>query len=42
MFIYNQDLWEELMNTMTLVVFASIIAIVIGIPIGILMSKSKM
>lgn len=40
-FIYNQDLWEELMNTMTLVVFASIIAIVIGVPIGILMSKSK-
>lgn len=40
-FIYNQDLWKELMNTVTLVVFSSIIAIIIGIPIGILMSKSN-
>lgn len=39
-FIYNQHLWEQLMSTVTLVVFASIIAIIIGIPIGILMSKS--
>lgn len=39
-FIYNQQLWEQLMSTVTLVVFASIIAIIIGIPIGILMSKS--
>lgn len=40
LFIYNQQLWEQLMSTVTLVVFASIIAIIIGIPIGILMSKS--
>lgn len=39
-FIYNQGLWEELMNTVTLVIFSSIIAIIIGIPLGILMSKS--
>ncbi|MBM7609565.1 glycine betaine/proline transport system permease protein/glycine betaine/proline transport system substrate-binding protein [Lysinibacillus composti] len=41
LFIYNQGLWEELMNTITLVIFASIIAIIIGVPIGIFMSKSK-
>ncbi|CAM5206050.1 Glycine betaine/proline transport system permease protein/glycine betaine/proline transport system substrate-binding protein OS=Ureibacillus acetophenoni OX=614649 GN=SAMN05877842_11181 PE=3 SV=1 [Ureibacillus acetophenoni] len=41
LFIYNQGLWEELMNTITLVLFASILAVIIGIPLGILMSKSK-
>ncbi|MGX9133760.1 ABC transporter permease [Rummeliibacillus sp. JY-2-4R] len=41
LFIYNQNLWEELMNTITLVLFASIISIIIGIPIGILMSKTR-
>ncbi|MFF5994647.1 proline/glycine betaine ABC transporter permease [Lysinibacillus sp. KU-BSD001] len=41
LFIYNQDLWNQLMNTITLVLFASIIAIILGVPIGILMSKSK-
>lgn len=40
-FIYNQGLWNELMNTFTLVLFSSILAIFLGIPIGILMSKSK-
>lgn len=40
-FIYNQNLWEELMYTFTLVLFASLISIIIGIPAGILMSKSK-
>ncbi|MER1956213.1 MAG: proline/glycine betaine ABC transporter permease [Solibacillus sp.] len=40
-FIYNQGLWEQLMNTFTLVLFSSLIAIIIGIPMGILMSKSK-
>lgn len=41
LFIYNQGLWEELMNTITLVIFASIIAIIVGIPLGILMSKNN-
>ncbi|SFL57183.1 glycine betaine/proline transport system permease protein [Gracilibacillus orientalis] len=40
-FIYNQGLWEELMYTFTLVLFASLISILIGIPAGIWMSKSK-
>ncbi len=41
LFIYNQGLWTHLMNTFTLVLFSSVIAIILGIPIGILMSKSK-
>lgn len=41
LFIYNQNLWDQLMNTFTLVLFASIIAIILGVPIGILMAKSK-
>ncbi|UOQ48547.1 proline/glycine betaine ABC transporter permease [Gracilibacillus caseinilyticus] len=39
-FVYNQELWEQLMATLTLVVFASLISIIIGIPAGIWMSKS--
>lgn len=41
LFIYNQGLWDELMNTFTLVLFSSIIAILLGIPIGILISKNS-
>ncbi|MER1998812.1 MAG: proline/glycine betaine ABC transporter permease [Lysinibacillus sp.] len=41
LFIYNQGLWEQLMNTLTLVLFSSLLAIVIGIPMGILMAKSN-
>ncbi|WP_138419777.1 ABC transporter permease [Aquibacillus sediminis] len=40
-FIYNQGLWEELMSTFALVLIASILAVIIGVPVGILMSKSK-
>ncbi|MER1985359.1 MAG: proline/glycine betaine ABC transporter permease [Solibacillus sp.] len=40
-FIYNQGLWEQLMNTFTLVIYSSLIAIVIGVPVGILMAKSN-
>jgi len=40
-FIYNQGLWEQLMNTFTLVLFSSLIAIILGVPMGVLMSKSK-
>ena len=41
LFILNQGLWDQLMNTFTLVLFSSLIAIIIGIPLGIIMSKSK-
>ncbi|WP_417168749.1 ABC transporter permease [Terrihalobacillus insolitus] len=39
--IYNQGLWEELMLTFALVAISSVLSVVIGVPIGILMSKSK-
>lgn len=41
LFIYNQGLWEELINTFTLVVVASLISIVIGVPLGIWMAKNS-
>ncbi|SDC65354.1 glycine betaine/proline transport system permease protein/glycine betaine/proline transport system substrate-binding protein [Pelagirhabdus alkalitolerans] len=40
--IYNQGLWEELMFTFTLVLIASVLSVIVGVPIGILMSKSKL
>ncbi|KGX92608.1 glycine/betaine ABC transporter permease [Pontibacillus halophilus JSM 076056 = DSM 19796] len=40
-FIYNQELWSDLMNTFTLVIFASLISVIIGVPFGILMAKNK-
>ncbi|AOM84310.1 ABC transporter permease [Salisediminibacterium beveridgei] len=39
--IYNQGLWEELMFTFTLVLLASTLSVIIGVPFGILMSKSN-
>lgn len=39
--IYNQGLWEELMSTFTLVLLASMLSVLIGVPLGILMSKSQ-
>lgn len=39
LFIYNQGLWNQLMNTLTLVVVASLISVIIGVPLGIWMSK---
>lgn len=40
-FIYNQELWDLLMYTFTLVLLASVLSIVIGVPLGIWMSKSR-
>lgn len=40
-FIYNQGLWNDLMNTVTLVLLSSMISIIIGVPLGILMAKSS-
>jgi len=41
LFIENQDLWTELMSTFTLVLMASLLSVIVGVPVGILMSKSK-
>ncbi|MGM8212062.1 ABC transporter permease [Virgibacillus sp. W0430] len=40
--IYNQGLWEHLISTFTLVLVASLLSVIIGVPVGILMSKSKL
>ena len=40
LFIYNQGMWDDLMNTITLVIISSLVAIIIGVPLGIWMSKS--
>lgn len=42
LFIYNQGLWDELINTLTLVIVASLISIVIGVSLGIWMAKNNM
>src|SRR5699024_4968354 len=39
--IYNQGLWDHFINTFTLVIMASLLSIIVGVPIGILMSTSK-
>lgn len=41
LFVYNQGLWEQLMETFTLVLTASILSVIIGVPVGIWMSKSN-
>lgn len=39
--ILNQGLWSEMLYTLTLVIVATFISIVLGIPLGIWMSKSE-
>ncbi|SHG66705.1 ABC transporter permease [Ornithinibacillus halophilus] len=39
--IYNQGLWDHLISTFTLVLLASILSVIVGVPLGILMSKSS-
>lgn len=41
LYIYNQGLWSGMINTFTLVLLASIISIIIGVPLGIWMAKSE-
>ncbi|CRQ83624.1 ABC transporter permease/substrate binding protein [Streptococcus equi] len=41
LFVYNQGLWAELINTFTLVLVASLISVLLGIPLGIWMAKNK-
>ena len=40
-FIANQGLWDALLQTTTLVLVASVISIVIGVPLGIWMAKNE-
>ncbi|TCD46543.1 ABC transporter permease subunit [Streptococcus sp. X16XC17] len=41
LFILNQGLWNDLMNTVTLVIVSSLVSIIIGVPVGIWMAKSS-
>lgn len=42
LYIHNQNLWTNMLNTLTLIIAASLISILIGVPLGILMAKSKL
>ncbi|HEX6593587.1 MAG TPA: proline/glycine betaine ABC transporter permease [Bacillota bacterium] len=39
--IYNQGYWGHMIETLSLVIVASILSVIIGVPTGILMSKSR-
>ncbi|AMB99256.1 glycine/betaine ABC transporter [Aerococcus urinaehominis] len=39
-YVLNQGLWPELIDTVTLVLVSSLVSIIIGVPLGILASKS--
>jgi len=41
LFIANQNLWTDLMNTLTLVLVSSLVSIIIGVPLGIWMAKKE-
>lgn len=41
-FVLNQGLWSQLMDTVTLVLVSSLVAVIIGIPLGILSAKKSM
>ncbi len=40
-FVLNQGYWEQMIDTVTLVIISSVLSVILGVPIGILMSKSK-
>ena len=39
--IYNLGLWSDLLNTITMVIFAAVISVLIGIPLGIAAGRSN-
>lgn len=41
LFVLDQGMWDNMLNTLTLVIVSALISIVVGIPIGILMSRNK-
>ncbi|WP_283679088.1 proline/glycine betaine ABC transporter permease [Lentilactobacillus sp. Marseille-Q4993] len=40
LYVWNQGFWRDMTQTLTLVLTSSIIALVVGVPLGILMAKS--
>ncbi|KRL22239.1 ABC transporter permease [Lentilactobacillus kisonensis] len=41
LYIWNQGFWRDMTQTLTLVLTSSLIALVVGVPLGIWMGKSK-
>lgn len=41
LYVWNQNYWRDMTQTLTLVLTSSLIALIIGVPIGIWMAKSK-
>ncbi|GEP23805.1 proline/glycine betaine ABC transporter permease [Lentilactobacillus diolivorans] len=41
LYIWNQGFWRDMTQTLTLVLTSSLIALIIGVPLGIWMAKSK-
>ncbi|MFA7745717.1 ABC transporter permease [Salinicoccus roseus] len=40
LFIYDQELWANMLSTLTLVLISALISVVLGVPLGILMSRN--
>ncbi|WP_343231315.1 ABC transporter permease [Salinicoccus roseus] len=40
LFIYDQELWSNMLSTLTLVLISALISVVLGVPLGILMSRN--
>ncbi len=40
LFIYNQHLWNPFLHTLSLIIVASVLSVLLGVPLGILMAKS--
>jgi glycine betaine/proline transport system permease protein len=41
LFIWNQSMWDEMINTLVLVFFSTLVSLVIGIPLGIVCARRK-
>jgi len=41
LFIWNQSLWDEMINTLVLVFFSTLVSLLIGIPLGIVCARRK-
>lgn len=41
LFILDQGLWDDMISTLTLVLVSAFISVLVGIPLGILMSRNK-
>lgn len=40
LYIYNQGMWDDMLKTITLIVFSGALSVILGLPLGILGAKS--